>query len=112
MNNAVIQNYDEGETIDREPWLRSRQDEIITILQSIDELEKSKAWKTLNTLIFEGVAEALEKRLTNEAKKDTPNNLEMARINGQLVWARKYSNLQELAKIFKTELEGIKKQLK
>jgi hypothetical protein len=112
MNNALIENLNEPEEFDRTPWLRARQGEIMNILSAIDEVMKSKSWQTLNSLVFEGVTENLEKRLTNEAKKDTPNSLELARINGQLVWAKKFSNLSELAKVFKTELDGIKNQLK
>ena len=113
MNNALIENFSTPkEELDREPWLRARQDELITILNNIDELLKSKPWKMLSSLVFEGVTESLERRLSNEAKKDTPNNLELARINGQLVWAKKYSDLNELARVFRIELEGIKNQLK
>jgi hypothetical protein len=111
MNNALLENLPDPD-LDRTPWLRAKQDELIAIIQSLDEIEKTKAWKTLNSLVFEGVTENLEKRLINEAKRDTPNNLELARINGQLVWARKYSNLNELAEVFRTELKGIKQQLR
>jgi hypothetical protein len=110
MNNAVLKVEEPEE--DRTPWFRARQDELISIIQAIDELEKFKPWRTLSQLVFEGVTENLEKRLQGEAKKDTPNNLEMARINGQLAWAKRYSSLNELSKIFKTELEGIKSKLK
>jgi hypothetical protein len=115
MNNSKIAidkfSLEEEKPVDRTPWLREREGELIKIIEALNEIEESKPWSTLKNTVFDGVVETLERQLKVEASKDDPNTLVLSKINGQLVWARKYANLKDLSNVFRTELTNIRKQL-
>lgn len=114
MNNSklAIDNYSlEEQEVDISPWLRERQSELVKIISAIDGVSSSKEWSSLTNLVFIGVVEKLERDLLNEAKKDTPDQLQLARLNGQLVWAKKYADLNSLANIFRNELKNVTDKL-
>lgn len=97
--------------LDTSPWLRSREGELVTIVEALRSIEESESWSSLKKHVFDGVLENLERRLASEAQKATINEREMYKLQGQIVWAKKYSNLGTLADIFKLELTNIKKKL-
>ncbi len=92
--------------------LRERQTELIKIIESIDELMKSKAWNTLKELVFDGLVERIERLLLAEAKGVDLNFANIFRLQGELAWARRYSDLGSFAEVLKRELEGIKQKIK
>lgn len=113
MNNSKIA-IDSGfqeENLDRTPWLRQREGELVTIIEAIGRVNESGDWSILKKHIFDGLVETLERKLNLEAKKNDLNSPEIYRLQGQLAWARKYADLQKLNEFFRLELTNIRKQL-
>lgn len=108
LDQAILEETPE---IDRKPWLRERESELTNIIGALRNVSQSEDWRSLKNRVFDGVVEKLEKDLLTEAKKDSPDSLVLARVNGQLVWAKKYANLEGLAEFFSNELTNIRKQL-
>lgn len=111
MNNSTI-SIDKETKPDRETSLSERQGELVKIVEAIRRVADSRDWDTLKKMVFDGVIETLERQLKSEAQKDEVNAPELYRLQGQLVWARKYADLSKLAEFFKVQIEGIKQQLK
>lgn len=113
MNNSkiAIDNTLTEEIRDITPYLRSREVDLTKIIEAISRVLGSDEWKLLKSHVFDGVTESLEKRLTTEAKKNEVNSPEIYRLQGQIVWAKKFSKLEELQEIYRLELIEIKKKL-
>jgi len=89
--------------------LELREAELVKIIESAKKIEVSTEWRSLKKYVFDGLVQKLERELLNEAKKESPDVLSLARTNGQLIWAKRYSDLNKLAEVFKLELNGIRK---
>lgn len=109
MNNSLIS--EEEKELERLPWLRQREQEVIVIIEALNRVAASQDWGILRDEIFDGTVENLEKRMRTETDKSELNQSEIHRLQGQLIWARKYADLGSLAEFFKTELVGIRKQI-
>lgn len=101
----------EEEVVDRTPWLVQRETELISIIEAIHRVSQTADWKKLNNLVFEGLEESLDKRLKSEAEKPELNHTEIHRLQGQLIWAKKYADFSKLAEFFTTELKGVRNNL-
>lgn len=118
MNNSrlvidtVSLTTDTEEKIDRTPWLRQREQELIKVIEAITRINDSDDWRVLKSEVFEGLEESLLKRLNIEAERPELNQPEIHRLQGQLIWAKKYADFKSLGEFFKMELQGIRKQLK
>lgn len=93
---------------DRSPELREREGQLVRIIETLKGVAESKLWSSLKTQVFDGVVGKLERDLLFEARKDSPDQLAMARLNGQLMWAKKYADLDKLANDFRLELKQIR----
>jgi hypothetical protein len=114
MNNsllAVKSIFDKEPEVDREPSFREKEGELMTILGAIQKLQETKEWSTLKEKVFDGLTSTLNKEILNEAKKENPDTLKLARLTGQLKWAEKYSDLSKLEGVFRQELTHIRKLL-
>src|SRR4051812_8320783 len=101
MNNSELNTEQEEVTLnDQIPWLRNRDSELVRIIEALGRLSNTKDWSTLKNYVFDGVTENLERRLASEASKMPLNDKEIYKLQGQLVWARKYSDLENLTNIF------------
>lgn len=105
-------NINDEPEIDRTPWFRQRETELITTIETIRRVAQSDDWIKLKSLIFEGLEESLDKRLKSEAEKLEVNLPETYRLQGQLIWAKKYADFDKLAEFFKNELIGVRNNLK
>lgn len=116
MNNSFIASDNletiSQEEIDRTPYLRNKEGEMVKVIEALQRISVSSDWSTLKTNIFDGVVEQLERDILNEAKEDRPDTQKLASLKGQYVWAKKYADLESLAKAFKVELTGIRQILK
>ena len=112
MNNSFIaqQNLTLEEN-DRTPRLRERESELVKIIGAIEKIDQSAEWQILKEKVFDGVVESLLKQRETEVEKKPLNGPMIHSLNGQLAWAKKYSNLLRLADIYKLELRKIKEQL-
>ena len=95
-----------------EQKIRDRQQVLIESITAIDEVLKTKAWQTLKELVFDSRVESLKRQLLSEAEADEPNLKRMYRLQGELTWARRYSDLKSYAEKLSSELLGIKDNLK
>lgn len=110
MNNSQII-LEEELVVDTTVILRERKTELVKIIEAINKLAKNDSWQTLKEIVFDGLVESLQKRLRVECEKNELNAPEIYRLNGQLQWARRYSDLYKLAETYKIELNNITKKL-
>lgn len=92
--------------------LRVKQDELVKILEAFASLEQSKEWETLKELVFDRSLVSIERQLLNEASAPQVNIEKLYRLQGELSWAKKYSDLSRFMEGLKGQLENIKNQLK
>ena len=115
MNNAQIisdgLSLEDTKEFDRSPWLRQREGELVKIIEAIGKIAETDEWNVLKTHIFAPLEETLEKRLVTEANKLEISDAELHRLQGQLIWAKKYADFKKLAEFFKLELVNVHKQL-
>lgn len=110
MNNSKIAidnvSLELDEPMDTGPLLRQRETELIAIIEALENIQASDYWKLLKDKLFDGVVESLRRRLLKE--KDSA---EIFRLQGQVVWAEKYSDLSKLTTAFRNELANVKSKL-
>jgi hypothetical protein len=99
------------EQIDITPKVKAREQAVVKILEAVEKIRSSREWRTLKTELFDDLATKLERELRNEARKEQPDTNVLTRINGQLIWAERYADLDKLAATYRAELSSIKKQL-
>ena len=107
MNNSLMhieEILDEPLPEERIAHLRTRQQHSLQVLSSIDALLRSNHWKTVEAELLDKLA-IMKRQLVSE--KDTT---EMFRLQGKISYGEKF-DLANLAKQYRLELEGIKKQL-
>lgn len=97
---------------DRLPLLRIKESDLVKIIEALGRVTESDDWRTLKNLVFDGVVDSLEKYQRQEAEKPEINKDELNRLHGQLVWARKFSDLNKLRDVFRKELVGVREQIK
>lgn len=93
---------------DRAELLNKREAELVRIVDALRAVWASDEWSTLKTYVFDGLVEKLGKQLRQEAEKPELNNPAIYRLQGQMMWAKKYSNLESLAESFRSELTTIR----
>lgn len=96
---------------DNNPKLRTEEARLVRIVEALQEVQKSKAWSTLKTEVFDNLVNVLEKDLRTEAEKPDPNPNKLNRIAGEMKWARRYSDLQRFENEKRVELQNIRTQL-
>jgi methionine salvage enolase-phosphatase E1 len=110
MNNSRIAIEDVSleleEPFDTQPILREQSTELLEIIEALDNITKSAYWKILQEKVWSGILTSLQRRINIE--KDTQ---EIARLQGQIVWAEKYTDLNKLTQVYRTKLQNIKKQI-
>lgn len=109
MNNGFLQ--DDEVVIDTTVVLRERQVKVIKIIEAINALSSREEWRVLKDLIFDGALKRVEDSLQTESRKDELFVPTIYRLQGELKWAKKYSDLYKLAETYKVELESINKKL-
>ncbi len=114
MNNSKIirDNFEEEKKEDRVSILQCQQGEFAKVVEAINRVESTDDWQELKKLVLDGIVVSLERQLKNEANKDDVNVPELYRLQGQLIWARKYSDLKQLSEFFRKQIDSIKLQLK
>lgn len=112
MNNSQIAKDNTEEVKDeRLTLLREREAQLVRIIDAINGVAQSLDWKTLVKEIFNDVTATLEHRVSVVAKAKKIDEPELYRLQGQLGWAKKFSNLEELGKALKVELSNVKQQI-
>lgn len=102
MNNAFVRNK-EPEKIDRTPWLKQQEVELLKIIEAIQNIKQSNFWKTLKEKVFDGVVISIQEKL-----QDEKDEKELYRLQGQMAWASKFTDLDKLEKVYRDQLEAIR----
>lgn len=114
MNNSLsLEEPKDGDTADNKlQRMHEREGVLVKIVEAIGSLSNTNEWSTLKTYVFDGVVENLEKRLVAEAKKRPLVPEELYQLQGQITWAKRYSNLEELREMYRLELTNVRALLK
>ena len=110
MNNSIVQKFEKKEDR-RLSFLQEQQGELTRLVEAINAVEASEDWRKLKELLLDGIVEKLERQLNVEAKKDEVSLPKLYRLQGQIEWAKKYSNLKKISDEKRVEIESIKKQI-
>lgn len=113
MNNSqiAIENLEENKD-NRLSFLQKQQGELTQLVEAINRVESNEDWLKLKDLLLDNVVINLEKNLKSEAEKSELSQPKIYRLQGQLEWARKYTNLNKLVEVKKKEIENIKNLIK
>ena len=101
----------EDEKRDATPALRVKETELVAIIEALESISINPDWITLKIKVFDGVVESLKKQRDHEVEKKPLNGPVIHSLNGQLAWAKKYSDILGLASIYKLELQNVRKKL-
>lgn len=115
MNNSFIAienvSLNEDKKDINKPFLRAKETKLTAVIEAIVRLANNEDWLLLKEEVFDGVVESLKKQRDTEVEKKPLNGPVIHSLNGQLVWAKKYSDILTLAEIYKLELVNIRKVL-
>ena len=111
MNNSKIEYNLEKKEDSRLSFLQNQIGELSRLVESINIVENNEDWQKLKTLFLDGIVDKLERQLKDEAKKDEINLPKLYRLQGQIEWAKKYSDLKKFSNEKRLELENLKKQI-
>ena len=114
MNNSKLFTeiiYELEETEDKVSFLQKQQGELAQVIEVINRIEANEDWQKLKRLLLDGIVVNLEKQLLLETTKDEINPPKIYRLQGQLVWAKKYSDLKKLSESKRQQIENIKNQI-
>jgi hypothetical protein len=115
MNNSKIaidsQDILGVKDFNKAPILRQKEGELVAIIEAVNRIADNSDWLILRKHIFDDLVGSLERRLATEAGKSELNQPEIHRLQGQLIWARKYSDFNKLADVFRSELKNVKQML-
>lgn len=104
MNNALIQ--EEVEKTDSQEIFKAK---LTRIVEAIDGLLRNKDWQELNKLIFSEEEARIKRLLLVEAQKKEIDERTIYRLQGELIWAKRYADLAKFAKLLKYQLDSFKK---
>ena len=110
MNNSKIL-YEENKE-DKVSILQKQQGELTQVVEAINQVETSEGWQKLKKLLLDEIVTNLEKQLASEAAKNEVNPPEIYRLQGQLKWAKRYSDLKKLSEAKRQQIENLKNQIK
>lgn len=114
MNNSFIamQNLElEEKPKSNLETFRNQEQELVAIIDACMKLANNPDWQTLKEKIFDGVVISIKKRREIEIEKQPINGPKVHHLNGQLEWAKKYSDILSLANIYKQELDNVRSKI-
>ena len=111
MNNSKIAQDSIEQEFNQTLDLEKKRGEIIQVIEAINGVTESDDWRKLKRLLLDGVVTTLEKHLMNETSKPDVNLPEVYRLQGQLAWAKKYTDLKKLSDWYKRQVENINNQI-
>lgn len=108
MNNSDIKLEIKEDS--RLSFLLEKQGELAQLVEAINRVEANDDWRKLKELFLNGVVEKLERQLKDEASRQEVSLPKLYRLQGQIEWARKYSDLKKFSNEKRLEIENLKKQ--
>ena len=111
MNNSRIV-HEGSEEDGKALFLEKQQGELAQIVEAINQVETSEKWQKLKKLLLDGIVTNLERQLASEAAEDEVDLPKIYKLQGELKWARRYSDLKKLSEAKRQQIENIKNQIK
>lgn len=102
MNNA----WSQEEEV--KPDTQVEQARLTRLIEAISGLFENRDWQTLNELHLSKEKERVERLLFNEALKPEPSVSTIQRLQGELIWARRYADLPKFVVFLKNQLNQLK----
>ena len=109
MNNSDIQLEEKEDS--RLSFLQEKQGELAILIESINRVEANEDWRKLKDVFLNGIVDKLERQLKDEAKKEEVSLPKLYRLQGQIEWAKRYSDLKKFSNEKRLEVENLKKQI-
>lgn len=110
MNNSNVHNLEEKED-NRLSFLQQKQGELAQLVEAINRVEANDDWRKLRELFLNGIVDRLERQLRDEAQKSEVDLPKIYRLQGQIEWAKRYSDLKKISDEKRLEIENLKKQI-
>ena len=111
MNNSKIV-YENSEEDGKILFLQKQQGELTQVVEAINQVESGENWQKLKKLLLDEIVTNLEKQLALEAARDEINPPKIYKLQGELKWAKRYSDLKKLSEAKRQQIENIKNQIK
>lgn len=114
MNNSFLKTESTPialENVEPTQQLEEREAVLRSLIEAISTIRSSQEWRTLKKLVLDGKVESLTRELLSEARSDTPNQCKLAKLAGELRWAERFSDLEKLEALYRTEITKIKTKL-
>jgi len=112
VNNSFLQEmFEDAVVADTTVILRERKEELTKIVEAINHLAQTADWQLLKDRVFDGQVEKIKKNLQLESEKSELQPTKIYRLQGELEWAKRYSDLYKLAETYKVEINNITKKL-
>lgn len=115
MNNSFLAmesvSLEMEQPLDNTELFRNKETELIQIIEAIEKIAESREWAILKEKLFDGVVAGLLRQRDTEVEKKPLNGPLIYSINGQLAWAKKYSDFASLSNIYKVELQNVRTKI-
>ena len=108
MNNSDLQLEEKEDS--RLSFLQEKQGELAKLVEAINRVEANEDWRKLKELFLNGIVDKLERQLRDEASKPEVSLPKVYRLQGQITWAKRYSDLKKFSNEKRLEIENLKKQ--
>lgn len=106
-----LSSLSEEETLTPTTGRRERETELVNLVDAIRNVLMTPEWSSLKEKLFDGLVERLERQLITAATRKVVDEKEIYHIQGQLVWAKRFSDLEKLADMYRLELTSVRRQL-
>ncbi len=105
MNNGLIQ-FDEDE---EKAETSNEQIRLTQLIEALSGLSQTTEWSILVNIHFGKEKERIERLLMSEAKKSVIDSSEILRLQGELKWAIRYSDIRAWVENLRKQLSTLKK---
>ena len=111
MNNSIIAFNNLEKDEEKIESLKDHQAKFSRIVEAISQVESNQSWKNLKKIYLDEIVKNLKRQLSLEAGRRELNAPEIYRLQGQLLWAKRYVDLKKLAESFMLQIDNLKKQI-
>lgn len=94
-----------------EDSVKEREQRLVTLIEALDEVQKTSGWSSLKTELFDELPNDLNKQINAEAKKMNPDIQKLNRLSGELKWAERFADIGKLREVFRVELTNVRQKL-
>lgn len=92
--------------------LRERQSEMMTLIEALVKLDKSKEWGVVKELVFDRSLTSIERQLMNESLAPEVSTSKIYKLQGEWAWAKQFCDVNRFVENLKKQLENLNKQIK